>query len=197
MPILHNIPPKPNHIPTGHIKDALDPSRKQHVPIGFDGLSYNSSFTPNAFSNAPHHNTATILQLPAMQVQQPGVVVRTQVKTRLLPSDTHVLAHAKPHVLVRRSGGPSPTSNTPFHPQPMAPRPAPNVRPAVTTDRYRTATAVALSQRATKVQPGAIKGSPVEPVGSFLHMSNQTLVGHSNRDSTNNRWATIKTGAAG
>jgi hypothetical protein len=195
MGILNNIPRKNGVIPTGANYDAkLDKSRLQHVPNGFEGTSYAAPLTSSAVTNAPQHNTATISQVSDLQVQQPGVVVPANSRIKLHPGNTHILAHDKPHKIVHRAGGPSPTSNTPFHPQPHAPRPRPSLNPAITTDKMTSAFRVATSQPST--QPPQI-GTPVSPIGSFLHVSNLTLSSHSNQDINAGRWQTVKHGAAG
>src|SRR5271163_2525499 len=60
----------------------------QHVSTGVVGTSYSSPFSPS--SNPPLGNqfdTATQPQLPAMQVEQPGVVVNTNSFQKVPPSE--------------------------------------------------------------------------------------------------------------
>jgi hypothetical protein len=195
MPPLNNIPRKHTVCPTCPKRNKVDGSRLQHPANGFEGTSYASPFTAGAFTNAPQHNTATQVQLPATQVEQAGQVVPLHQRVRLHPEGTHILAHQRPHHVTKRVMGPSPSSNTPFHPQPSSPRPRPITRPGVTTEKFRTAAAVTTSALLPKKPDAA--GTPVHVVGSFLHVSNQTLVGHSNLDLQADRWQTVKRGAAG
>jgi hypothetical protein len=196
MPILNNIPRKPNIIPTGGDK-SFDLSRQQHIPNGFDGLTYQSPFTPDSVTNVDHHNNATIVQVIAMQVEQPGIVVPAQLFIRIHPQNKTTLNRAnKIMPIVKRVGGPSPTSNTPFHPKP---HPIYKREPrfsSLTTDSYHTAAAVVTSQLQTNV-PHTPKGAPIHPVGSFIQHSNQTLSSHTHSDLNVSRWSTIKKGAAG
>jgi hypothetical protein len=185
MPILNNIPRKNNRIATGGDR-AFDLSRVQHVPNGFDGLSYSSPFTPEAFTNATHHNTATIAQVAALQVEEPGDVVPSQLFTKIHPSTKTVLNNAgKTTPIAKRVGGPSPHSNTPFHPKPEVLNARPVRHPSVTTDKFKTAAAVTTTVPLTS------------SVGSFLPVNNNTLSAHSNLDKPVSRWNTIKKGAAG
>lgn len=195
MPILNNIPRKDNIIPTGGSR-SRDLSRLQHIPNGFDGLTYQSPFTPDPMTNVNHHNNATIAQVGAMQVEQPGVVVPASEFIRVQPSNKTTLNQARRVPVVKRVGGPSPNTNTPFHPKPETPRKRQPRFSSLTTESYHRAAAVALSQHAGNV-PRTPHGAPVEPVGSFLPQSHQTLSAHTHSDTNNSRWNTIKKGAAG
>lgn len=196
MPILNNIPRKNNRIPTGGDK-AFDLSRVQHVPVGFDGITYNSPFNVDPVTNAQHHNTATIAQVAAMQVEQPGVVVDAKTFIRIHPQSKTTLSRAGKIIpVVKRVGGPSPNSNTPFHPKP---HPVYRREPrfsSVTTETFHTAHAVATSQLQGNTPPTP-KGAPVVVVGSFLPQNHQTLSAHTHSDTGHSRWNTIKKGAAG
>lgn len=197
MPILNNIPRKNRIVPTGG-DNTFDLSRVQHVPIGIDGLSYNSPFTPDAMTNATHHNNATVAQVGPMQVEQPGIVVPAATFIRVHPQNKTVLNSAgKVIPSVKRVMGPAPTSNTPFHPKRKPLQPRKSRFNSLTTETSHRETAVATSKdlRGPVAQP--IHGQPLHPVGSFIRHSNQTLGTHQRSDLDHSRWDTIKRGAAG
>lgn len=192
MPILNNIPRKNVIIPTGGDR-SFDRSRVQHVPVGFDGLSYNSPFTSDPFTNASHHNVATIAQIGAMQVEQPGIVVPAFTFVRVHPSNKTILNRAgKVIPIVKRQFGPGPNSDTPFHPKRVLHAPRPTRHASLTTEVYAAGDAVA---RGT-FRKYPFEGEQVKPVGSFTTHVAQTLAGHAHADKKLSRWDTIKRGAA-
>ena len=178
--IQNNIPrknaPRPigNPFPTG--------TAGHDTILGFEGLSYNVTFTE---SDVPplsgHFNTATQPQNPPLQVTTPGVVVPLNNFTRINPNEQSVLhTSGKYRPVVKRSGGgPSPHSDTPFHPTRPAPAPVHRTRPT----------------------PQALKAvhTTNNNLGSFRDTgtSRGTLSQQAPHDSSTERWATIKTGAAG
>ncbi len=194
MPILNNIPRKNRIIPTGGDR-TFDRSRVQHVPVGFDGLSYASPFTSDPMTNVNHHNTATIAHVGAMQVEQPGVVVPAFTFVRVQPETKTILNRAGKVVpVISRVGGPSKETNTPFHPKRVIHAPRQPRRPTVSTDNYRAAHAVASGRTRKYPNPG----EPLQPVGSFYPNTRQILSQHVHADDLNrSRWSTIKKGAAG
>jgi hypothetical protein len=150
--------------------------------LGFEGLSYNVTFTE---SDTPplsgQFNNATLPQVPALQVTTPGKVVPVGNFTRLNPNEASVLhtsGKARPTV-ARAGGGPSPHSDTPFHPRNRAPSPVQRSRPSPTALR-------------TFHQNNNNAGS-FAPTGT----SRGTLSNSAPHDHGNSRWETIKTGAAG
>ena len=176
MPILNNIPRKKGRIITGSVfhREALN-ARLQHIPTGFEGLSYNSPFTE---SDKPplgtNHNTATQAQLAPVRSQIPGVVVSAKQFQRVLPSQTSVSYNVgKPRPIVRRAGGgPSPHADTPFHPKKHVNLPPPRV-------------------------PVHVSSELIQSHSSFFDTtSGKTLTAHAPNDPINQeRWKVIKTGA--
>lgn len=202
MPIQNNIPRKNNVIPTGNVPEAIDRSLLEHRAIGFEGFTYSSPFTESGeppLGTQP--NNATIAHVSAMQVEAPGRVVLTKNFKKVHPSDKGTFFSTRQVTpIVKRVGGPSPSSDTPFHPKTAQ---APNVRqpkrPLVSTEKAQSANAVATSKVSVSrngTVPPVPRGTAVAPVGSFLQTSNQTLSSHSNHDLDRSRWNTIKKGAA-
>jgi hypothetical protein len=154
----------------------------QHVPNGFEGLSYNSPFTDTDTPPlATNFNTATEVQLPATRAQIPGVQVHLRNWKRVNPFFTSASFNTgKPVPLVKRQGGPSSHSDTPFHPIKHTKLPPKTV---------------AVNISGEKISP---------PQGSFFDTTGgATLTGHANNDPRSSvtktpmsRWKTIKTGAA-
>lgn len=193
MPILNNIPRKNRIVPTGGDR-TFDRSRVDHVPIGFDGLAYNSPWNSDPVTNANHHNNATIAHVGAMQVEQPGVVVPAFTFIRIHPSNKTILNRAGRVIpAVKRVFGPAKSTDTPFHPKPHVPTPRVPRRASITTDVYPAAHAVATAQH----RQYPLEGLPVQPVGSFFPHTSQTLFQHTHSDLNKSRWNTVKRGAAG
>jgi hypothetical protein len=150
--------------------------------LGFEGLSYNVTFTEEATPPlSGQFNNATLPQVPALQVTNPGTVVPVNNFTRINPSEKSVLHTSGKHrpVVKRAGGGPSPHTDTPFHPTKPAPAPVHRSRP----------TPVALKTFHNNIA----KSGSFAPTGT----ATGTLVAHSHSDHQQDRWATIKTGAAG
>ena len=178
--IQNNIPRKSAKLPIG----SPFPSHTagHDTILGFEGLNYNVTFTESDIPPlSGQYNNATLPQVPALQVTRPGLLVPVNNFTRINPSEQTVLHTSGKHKpLVRRSGGgPSPTSDTPFHPSKPAPAPVQRFRP----------------------HPLALKQVHTfnSEVGSFASTgtSRGTLSNNAPHDAGNDRWSTIKTGAAG
>jgi hypothetical protein len=178
MPILNNIPRK-NAPPI--VGDIFQRNTHGHETIlGFQGLNYNSPFTE---SDTPplltNYNVATQPQNPPLQVTTPGLLVPTGVFTRVHPSEKTVLhTSGKPRAAVNRQGGPSPSSDTPFHPKQPPPAPKQTTRPTATSQ--------------------VSKHFYHQAQGSFLNTGSATgtLSQHVHADKSASRWSTVKTGAA-
>jgi hypothetical protein len=196
MPILNNIPRKNAPKIRGDVFRMR--THGHDTLVGFEGLTYNSPFTESATPPLlGQFNTATQPQLPALKAQSPGVVVPLHKTVRTGPQERTVLhTTGKVVPIVSRVGGPSPTSDTPFHPKPAQPRPMTNRKPGVTTEKGSTASSVATG---TSKARRSVAGHVSHPISSFQKASSGfgTLGGHAHSDSTKSRWNTIKTGAAG
>jgi hypothetical protein len=175
------------NIPRKNAKPIVGSPFTQHTAghdtiLGFEGLSYNVTFTE---SDTPplsgQFNNATLPQVPALQVTRPGLVVPVNNFTRINPNEQTVLHTSGKHrpTVNRAGGGPSPHSDTPFHPTKPAPRPVQRFRP----------TPVALKAVHTRNN----KAGSFAPTGT----TRGTLSNSAPHDHGNNRWETIKTGAAG
>lgn len=153
-------------------------SDNQHPSTGVVGKSYESPFTANAVPPlATHFNTATQPQLPAMQVQQPGVVVPLRLFQKVHPSEKGASFNRTKPIRVVNPGGfgsPNPGNDTPANPNKRLP---PVARPR----RYPTTAS-------EKLPPG---------IGSFLPSTGHTLHATQNASTTQHRWSTTKKGAAG
>jgi hypothetical protein len=203
MPILNNIPRKHTTlVKTGSpLSGPFEPRQFQKIPLGYEGLSYNSQFTESGIPPMGNHfNIATQPQLPAIRHEQPGQIVAA-VDYVKVPPDTRSASFsvgqpARP--IVNRAGGPSPTQNTAFHIRsPRPPVRRVQLMPSLSTEKAQTAAAVATSANQRKV-PFTVIGKVAEPVGSFLQGgSGQTLSQHVHNDLAISRWTTIKKGAAG
>jgi hypothetical protein len=178
--IQNNIPRKSAKIPVGN----PFPTRTagHDTILGFEGLSYNVTFTEEATPPlSGQFNNATLPQVPALQVTTPGVVVPVNNFTRIHPAEKAVLHTSGKYrpVVKRAGGGPSPHSDTPFHPTKPAPAPVHRTRPA----------------------PTALKAfhKNINNSGSFAPTgtSRGTLIANAPHDLGTDRWATVKTGAAG
>lgn len=178
MPILNNIPRK-NATP---IRQKLWPRESlnangQHVPNGFDGLTYNSQFTETDTPPlATHYNTATITSLKPTRQQIPGITVPLKLFQRVnLFAKSLSFNVGKTVPVVKRVNGPSSTSDTPFHPKVQPKRQQPKTH--------------AVNVSGEKITP---------PQGSFFHTTTgNTLTAHAPNDPLNEvRWSTVKTGAA-
>jgi hypothetical protein len=178
--IQNNIPRKSAKIPVGN--PFPQHTAGHDTVLGFEGLSYNVTFTE---TDTPplsgQYNNATLPQVPALQVTTPGRVVPVNNFTRLHPFESAVLhtsGKARP-IVKRAGGGPSPSTDTPFHPTKPSPAPVQRSRPT----------------------PVALKKfhSNNNNAGSFLDTgtSRGTLIGNAPHDLGTSRWATIKVGAAG
>jgi hypothetical protein len=175
-----------NNIPRKNAKPIVGSPFSAHTAghntiLGFEGLSYNVTFTED--STPPlsgQFNNATLPQVPALQVTTPGKVVPVQNFTRLNPNEATVLhTSGKYRPIVNRTGGPSPHSDTPFHPRRPGAAPVQRSRPSPT----------ALKTFHTKNSNA----------GSFQNTgtSRGTLSNQAPSDKSTSRWDTIKTGAAG
>jgi hypothetical protein len=178
--IQNNIPRK-NAAP---IRGQIWPKGTAGHPTlnGWEGTSYESPFTASAIPPLlNHYNTATLPQVHAMQIATPGTVVPIHAFTRINPSETTVLhTSGKPEPANKRVGGPSPTSNTPFHPGVPPPAPVHARRPTA---------------KMANIHHNNLLRAP-----SFNHPGNTTsgtLSGHAHSDSNVARWSTVKRGAAG
>ena len=181
--IQNNIPRKNNKLPTATPGVNVFP---QHTAghdtiLGFEGLGYNVTFTESDTPPlAGQFNNATLPQVPALQVTTPGKVVPVNNFTRINPNETSVLhTSGRPRPLVNRAGGPSPHTDTPFHP--TKPKPAPVQRYRPTPQQLRTVHHI-----------NNTAGS-FNPTGT----SRGTLSQQAPHDLGTDRWATIKVGAAG
>lgn len=176
MPILNNIPRKKATPIIGKLwpTESLN-AAGQHVPNGFEGLSYNSPFTETDVPPlATHFNTATQKQMPALKAQIPGVTVALHRFQRVPPTQTSTSFNTgKPRPIVNRTGGPSPTSDTPFHPVSHIKLPPVRV-------------------------PVSVSGEKIPSHSSFFDTTGGNhLTAHAPNDPVNqSRWKTIKTGAA-
>src|SRR4029077_5788814 len=115
---------------------------------------------------------------PSSQVEQPGVIVRTQHYVRVEPHAKTVLSNTRqPETVVRMTGGPSKQMDTPANPN-ARPKVMPPIRPL---NPFRS------SDNHTPIQ------------GSFLHTQTdqRTLTGHASNDYEGSRWGHVKKGAAG
>src|SRR4029077_8087507 len=99
VPILNNIPRKHSTIIQTGTKDSdpfgppSPPSHQQHTSIGFEGSGYESPFTESGLPPlGTHRNISTQPQMPSSQVEQPGVIVRTQHYVRVEPHAKTVLS---------------------------------------------------------------------------------------------------------
>ncbi len=196
MGILNNIPRKNPPPITGQVFTMR--TAGHDTLIGFEGLDYNAPFTE---SGTPpllgQFNTATQPQLPALQAESPGVVVPQQRVVRVNPNQRTVLhTTGKPQFVVQRTGGPSPNSDTPFHPnqQRQGPRPTTYRKGAVTTEKAKAASYVATGATRSKT---SVSGHVAKVVGSYLPTGTGTLSQHAHADSSKSRWNTVKRGAAG
>src|SRR5271155_4348309 len=176
MPILNNIPRKsaaPIRFPLWN-KEAAN-AKGQHVPNGFEGLTYNSQFTDTDTPPlATNFNTATITQLPATRQQVPGRTVPLNMFKRVTPVNVGESYNiGKPVPIVKRVNGPSSQTDTPFHP-------VKNIK---------------IPPRTVPVNVSGEKLPAVQ--GSFFDAStaHKTLTGHVNNDPNTRRWQTVKTGA--
>jgi hypothetical protein len=198
MPILNNIPRKNAPKIVGNVFTMR--TYGHDTILGFDGLSYNSPFTESPIPPmSGQFNAATQPYIPAMQASEPGVIVPTHQVVRTGPQLRTVLhttgAHVRP--ATHRAGGPSKTSDTPFHPGPRQPSPKTNRVKGVTTEKGSTGNSVATG---TPKSTTSLAGHVVRPVSSFGAGSQTafgTLGGHPHSDLVVTRWKTIKHGAAG
>jgi hypothetical protein len=178
--IQNNIPRKSAKIPVGNPFPVH--TAGHDTILGFEGLSYNVTFTES--STPPlsgQYNNATLPQVPALQVTRPGLLVPVNNFTRINPNEQSVLhtsAKRRP-VVGRQGGGPSPHSDTPFHPS--KPQPAP-------VKRFRPHPAALKAFHANNSKAGSFA-----PTGT----SRGTLIANAPHDLGTDRWATVKTGAAG
>lgn len=183
--IQNNIPRKNAARIVGHVFSRNTPGH--NTVLGFEGETYPDDVTLRQMSDyipsdipplAEHYNTATLPQVVAAQVTSPGKVVTVNNFTRINPSEKTVLhTSGKPHHLTKRTGGPSPTSDTPFHPAAPPPPPVQRVRPTpvMHTNFVRQ----------------------VNNAGSFLPTGSGTIGAAAHSSSSNSRWHTVKKGAAG
>lgn len=186
--IQNNIPRKNAAAIIGHVFQRNTPGH--NTILGFEGVQYDDDVTLRQMSDyivsdvpplANQYNNATLPQAPALQVTSPGKVVTTARFTRINPPEKSVLhTSGKPDPLVKRAGGgPSPSTDTPFHPTAPPPPPVHRSRPTS-------------SQHTTFV-------NRVRNSGSFLRGSTATgtLATHAHSDLSASRWTTVKRGAAG
>jgi hypothetical protein len=176
-----------NNIPRKNAKPIVGSPFVQHTAghdtiLGFEGLSYNVTFTEDATPPlSGQFNNATLPQVPALQVTSPGKVVPVQNFTRLNPNEATVLHTSgkyRPPV-VRAGGGPSPHSDTPFHPRRPGTAPVQRYRPSPTALKtFHTNNSRAGSFAPTGTSRGTLSNQPPH-------------------DGAASRWETIKTGAAG
>lgn len=192
--ILHNIPPKKNTLPTDgpgkspftYITPGHNTYFSYETPLRTDDEITLRQMSDYIYSDNPplsgQFNNATLPQAPPLQVTVAGVVVPVGSFTKIHPAEKSVLhTSGKPTKLVKRVGGPSPTSDTPFHPGVAAPPPIHRVRPTSNTLR----TFHNNNNRAPSfLQQGSANGSG-------------NMRGNAHADTTASRWATIKKGAAG
>jgi len=175
-----------NNIPRKNAKPIVGSPFPSHTAghdtiLGFEGLSYNVTFTESDIPPlSGQFNNATLPQVPALQVTRPGHVVPVNNFTKIHPSEATVLhTSGKPRGIVNSTGGPSPHSDTPFHPTKPKPAPVHRSRPT----------------------PVALKTfhNNVNTAGSFAPTgtSRGTLIANAPHDLGTDRWKTIKTGAAG
>ena len=176
-----------NNIPRKNAKPIVGSPFVSHTAghdtiLGFEGLSYNVTFTESDIPPlSGQFNNATLPQVPALQVTRPGLVVPVNNFTRINPSEKTVLhTSGRRTVVVKRAGGgPSPHSDTPFHPTRPAPSPKKVYRP--TPQALRT------------FHQNNNKAGSFAPTGT----SRGTLIANSPHDLGTSRWNTVKTGAAG
>jgi hypothetical protein len=193
--IMHNIPPKKNTLPTdGPGKSCFTYGTPGHnTYLGFEGVRYNDDDvtlrqqSDYILSSTPplsgQFNNATLPQAPALKaVPLGGPVVPLSRFTRIHPPEKTVL-HTSGRIvpIVKRVGGPSPTTDTPFHPAPPQPAPVHRTRPTVTdVARFK----FGQGHSPSFFQQGSGRGS-----GS--------MTGSAHHDVVQARWATVKRGAAG
>jgi hypothetical protein len=149
--------------------------------LGFEGLSYNVTFTESDIPPlSGQYNNATLPQVPALQVTHGGKVVPVNNFTRLNPNEASVLhTSGKIRPVVRRTGGVSPHSDTPFHPTKPSPAPVQRFRPN--------------PQALKQFHTNNSKAGSFAPTGT----TRGTLSNNAPHDHGNDRWSTIKVGAAG
>lgn len=160
--------------------------------LGYEGEAHADDVTLRQMSDyivtdtpplAGQFNNATLPQAPPLQSTGVGrSPIPVSAVTRITPSEKAVLHTSGKRVpVVKRVGGPSPTSSTPFHPGKPQPAPVQRTRP----------TPVALQTFHNNIRQA----------GSFLNTTAAngagTLAGHAHADVTASRWATVKKGAAG
>lgn len=148
----------------------------QHPATGVFGTSYQSPFTSS--SKPPlgtFFNTATLPDVPAMQVEDAGKVVHTKKFRKVQPHEkgaSFVVSHAIKITSTKFS--PSLKNDVPSNPNKPAPRLARPVRRPLTEP--------------AKSHAGSFH--------SALAAGN-TLSSHAPGDPSTSRWATVKRGAAG
>lgn len=200
MPIQNNIPRKNNFVPTRTPLTSPFPGAPfgHETVLAYPGLDYNNVFTDaDTQPLATQLNISTQPQLPPLKgvaghITPLHTFVRISpvVKTQSYSPNIHP---SKPPV--HRAGGPSVTSNTPFHPKRVHPVMIPIQHPSVTTEKRSTKAAVADGQ-VKSVNSVAGRATNVT-VGSFLHTGgSRTLSSHPYADTATSRWLTVKQGAA-
>jgi hypothetical protein len=194
--IQQNIPRKNGVMPTNALgRSPFTKNTPGHnVILGYEGEEYPDDVTLRQMSDsipsdipplANQFNNATLPQVAALQVTTPGTVVTVSQFTKIHPFETAVLfTSGRVKKVVHRAGGPSPHTDTPFHPTAPAPAPVQRSRP---------------SPQSLRKFNVAKTGSTT--TGSFLNTGSSggagTLVAHSHGDTTTPRWSTVKKGAAG
>lgn len=145
---------------------------RQHGTTVVHGTSYNSPFTSsgsNLFSGAS--NNSTMVNLPALQVESPGKVVKASDYVKVHPSSKGTFFTPKAPAsrpVAFRNGGPSPHANVPSNPNVQQPSVRPVRKPDVSSER-------------------------IAVQGSFL-TTNRTLGAHPHADIGQSRMSMVKKG---
>lgn len=139
------IPPKAGRLATGAYEKyspitgkVFRPNNQAQVstlPTGPGGISTKPSTAILASPLVNHFNTGTIRKVPAAVSFNNMFLFSPANKPRVQPQMRSILPNKKETPIVKRVAGPSPTSNTPFHPKPEQMRKAPRFRSEISTER--------------------------------------------------------------